>query len=162
MLWFHFTHFVILLISFVLVKSYLMLFLILVVLLSTCLKRNQVILYRSIAVAEVLCRLSSKCICKSVFSEASHLLSPLQFGVGVSFGCEAIVHSVSSIQSYNSFPPDYKWILQVNEIRSQIPSVAAWMECCYSSRLFLHLGRHIILSCCGVQQGDPLGTLGLL
>ena len=46
------------------------------------------------------------------------------------------------------------------KIRSRIPSMAAWMECCYGSQPFLHLDRHTILSCCGVQQGDPLGPLG--
>ena len=46
------------------------------------------------------------------------------------------------------------------EIRSQILSMAAWMECLYGSQTFLHLGRHTILSCFGVQQGDPLGPLG--
>ena len=34
------------------------------------------------------------------------------------------------------------------------------VESCYGAQLFLHLGEHSILSCCGVQQGDPLGPLG--
>ena len=34
------------------------------------------------------------------------------------------------------------------------------MECCYGAQPFLHLGDHTILSCCGVQQSDPLGPLG--
>ena len=34
------------------------------------------------------------------------------------------------------------------------------MECCCGSQPLLHLGTHIIHSCCGVQQGDPLGPLG--
>ena len=46
------------------------------------------------------------------------------------------------------------------EIRRRIPSLAAWMESCYSCQPFLHLGEHSLLSCCGVQQGDPLGPLG--
>ena len=45
------------------------------------------------------------------------------------------------------------------EIRARIPSMAAWLECCYGSQTLLHLGDHTILSCCGVQQGDPLGPL---
>ena len=45
------------------------------------------------------------------------------------------------------------------EIRDRIPSMAPWMECCYSSQPILHLGKHSIISCCGVQQGDPLGPL---
>ena len=34
------------------------------------------------------------------------------------------------------------------------------MEACYSSQPLLHLGLDTICSCCGVQQGDLLGTLG--
>ena len=46
------------------------------------------------------------------------------------------------------------------EIWSRIPSIAAWMESCYGQQPILHLSSHSILSCCGVQQGDPLGSLG--
>ena len=46
------------------------------------------------------------------------------------------------------------------EIRSRLPSLATWMECCYGSKPILHLEDQTILSCCGVQQGDPLGPLG--
>lgn len=42
--------------------------------------------------------------------------------------------------------------IMFEEIHSRIPSIAAWMECCYGSQAFLHLGRQTILSCCG-----PLG-----
>lgn len=34
------------------------------------------------------------------------------------------------------------------------------MESCYGGWSILHLGKEKILSCCGVQQGDPLGPLG--
>ena len=34
------------------------------------------------------------------------------------------------------------------------------MECCYSCQPLLLLGKESIHSCCGVQQGDPLGPLG--
>ena len=34
------------------------------------------------------------------------------------------------------------------------------MESCYSGQPFLHFGKDIIHSCCGVQHGDPLGLLG--
>ena len=34
------------------------------------------------------------------------------------------------------------------------------MESCYSSQVLLCLGQDTILSCCGVQQGDPLSPLG--
>ena len=34
------------------------------------------------------------------------------------------------------------------------------MESCYSSQPLLRLGEDTLLSCSGVQQGDPLGPLG--
>ena len=46
------------------------------------------------------------------------------------------------------------------ELRSRLPGLSAWMESCYSCQPFLHLGKDTIHSCCGVQQGDPLGPLG--
>ena len=47
-----------------------------------------------------------------------------------------------------------------DDIRARIPSSAGWMESGYSSQPYLHLGSDTILSCCGVQQGDPFGPLG--
>ena len=46
------------------------------------------------------------------------------------------------------------------EFRRRIPSLSAWIESCYSSQPLLYLGSDTINSCCGVQQGDPLGPLG--
>ena len=46
------------------------------------------------------------------------------------------------------------------EVRSNIPSLSHWIECSYGSQPFLLLDDKIIKSCCGVQQGDPLGPLG--
>ena len=46
---------------------------------------------RPIAVGEVLRRMTSKCISRAVQGEAFKALTPLQVGVGVPVGCEAIV-----------------------------------------------------------------------
>ena len=46
------------------------------------------------------------------------------------------------------------------ELRLRIPGVSAWMEACYHTQPPLFLGSYSIHSCCGVQQGDPLGPLG--
>ena len=130
---------------------------------------------RPIAVGEVLRRLTSKCVVRAVQSEAVTILSPLQVGVGVSAGCEAIVHSLASILNDGSILPESRCTLLVDfsnafnsidrglmfeEARARIPSMSSWLECCYSSQPLLLLGEHSILSCCGVQQGDPLGPLG--
>ena len=45
-------------------------------------------------------------------------------------------------------------------MRSRLPSITSWMECSYGSQPSLLLDNLPILSCCGVQQGDPLGPLG--
>ena len=47
---------------------------------------------RPIAVGEVLRRLTSKCLSRAVQSDSSDVLTPLQVGVGVKGGCEAVVH----------------------------------------------------------------------
>ena len=51
--------------------------------------------HRPIAVGEVLRRLTSKCLSTAVRAEVIHILTPLQVGVGVRGGCEAIIHSVA-------------------------------------------------------------------
>ena len=130
---------------------------------------------RPIAIGEVLRRLISKCVARAVQSEAVSFLSPLQVGVGIPGGCEAIVHSLASLLNDCSIPPESRCTLLVDfsnafnsidrglmfeEARARIPSMSSWLECCYGSQPVLFLGEHTILSCCGVQQGDPLGPLG--
>ena len=59
-----------------------------------------------IAVGEVLRHLTSKCVSRAVQAEAISALSPLQVGVGISVGCEAIVHSVASLLDDATIPPE--------------------------------------------------------
>lgn len=130
---------------------------------------------RPIAIGEVLHRLISKCLARMSRSAASHILSPLQLGVGVHAGCEAIIHATSSILEDPSIAPNDRWVLQVDfsnafnsidrnsmfaQFRSCLPKLSAWMESCYSFQLILHFGNWTILSSYGVQCGDPLGPLG--
>ena len=131
---------------------------------------------RPIAVGEVLRRLSSKCISKAVRSEAFKVLTPLQVGVGVQAGWESIIiHAVSLVQEDSNISPELKWILLLDfskafnnitresmfqEVRARIPSMSAWLEMCYGAQPLLQFGDYTILSCSGVQQGDPLGPLG--
>ena len=78
------------------------------------------------------------------------------------------------MQENSNINPERKWTLLLDfsnafnsisrekmfkEVRSHIPSMAAWLECCYGAQPLLHLEDHTILSCSGVQQGDPLGPL---
>ena len=100
---------------------------------------------------------------------------PLQLGVGVPVGCEAIVNSVDRVLEDPGIQPDTRWTLLLDfsnafnsvsrevlfrEVRARLPSMSAWIECCYSPQALLTLGSSTIYSCCGVQQGDPLGPLG--
>ena len=45
------------------------------------------------------------------------------------------------------------------EVSTRIPSLAAWLECCYGPQPLLHFDDHAILSRCGVKQRDSLGPL---
>ena len=130
---------------------------------------------RFIVVGEVLRQLISKCISCSVHSEATGYLSPLQVDGGIPCGCEAFIHSVRDISNDGSISSDSKFLLLVDfsnafnsinikcmfkEAHRRIPSLSAWLERCYRSQSLLHFGDTKIPSCCGVQQGDPLGPLG--
>ena len=129
--------------------------------------------HRPIAVGEVLRRLVSKCLATHTRHLALTIQSPLQLGVGVKGGCEAIVHAVTQLLSptldnnhwtllldfsnaFNSINREAMFI----EFRRKLPGISAWMESCYSQQPRLLLGSNVIKSCCGVQQGDPLGPLG--
>ena len=129
--------------------------------------------HRPIAIGEVLRRLVSKCLASLVRQPVLCLLAPLQLGVSVQGGCEAIVHATSQLMT--SLPGNQCWTLLLDftnafnninreamfvECRRRLPGLSAWLESCYSCHPLLHLGKDVIHSCCGVQQGDPLGPLG--
>ena len=139
--------------------------------LLACRKKNGG--HRPIAVGEVLRRLVSKCLAIQTRPAILSILSPLQLGVGVRGGCEAIVHAVSKLLA--SAPADRCRTLLLDfsnafncvnreamfaEFRRHLPGLSSWMESCYSCQPILYLGNSTIRSCCGVQQGDPLGPLG--
>ncbi|GJX99628.1 hypothetical protein Tco_0356647 [Tanacetum coccineum] len=72
-----------------------------------------------------------------------------QFGVSVHGGCDAVLHSVNMlIESKGN-----------EETRERCPSIAPWVEFCYSQPARLYYDDFILWSCQGVQQGDPLGPL---
>ena len=69
---------------------------------------------RPIAVGEVLRRLTSKCVSRAVQADTITTLSPLQVGVAVPGGCEAVVHSVVSLINDSTIPPDSRCFLLVD------------------------------------------------
>ena len=76
------------------------------------------------AVGEVLRRLTSKCATRSVQSDALEFLAPLQLGVGVPAGCEAIVYAVSSCLEDTGIPPENRLGLLVDFSKRSILSAA--------------------------------------
>ena len=122
----------------------------------------------------MLRRLTSKCLSRAVQSDSVDVLTPLQVGVGVKAGCEAVVHSVAHIIERGDLPLLSRWILLIDssnafncvsrqhmfrETCARLPGLSSWVEFCYSTESHLFFGDHSLLSCCGVQQGDPLGPL---
>ena len=118
--------------------------------------------------------LTSKCVSSAVAPAIAEKLKPLQLGVGVPGGREAIIHAVSAIFHDPHTTTDKKWILQVDmrnafnlidretifkEVRQHLPEIAPWVEYSYGSQPPLQFGTGTILSCMGVHQGDPLGSL---
>ena len=88
-------------------------------------------------------------------------------------GCKFIVHAINSVQKDSNINPKGKWTLLLHfsnafnsiscgkmlwEVRAHIPSMVAWLECCYGTHPLFHLRDCTILSHCGVQQGYPLGS----
>ena len=108
-----------------------------------------------IAVGELLWWLTSNCISRVVRVEASNILFPLQVGVGVPMGCEPVVHAMNIVQDDPQIPSGAKWSLLLDfsntfncdnrevmfwEVRTCIPSISAWMECCSGAQPLLHFG----------------------
>ena len=107
------------------------------------------------AVGDVLRRLTSKCLAYSVSQKAAQLLRPLQFGVGVRGGCEAVVHATRATLAREDVLPSQKWSLQVDfengfnlnnrtkmieAIRQYFPELSPWVECSYGTTSFLVFG----------------------
>ena len=47
----------------------------------------------------------------------------------------------------------------LQEVRDHFPQLARWTTWCYGQPTRLQFGARTLESCCGVQQGDPLGPL---
>ena len=125
---------------------------------------------RPIAVGNLLRRVVGRCVARSLADRAAKHLFPLQTGVGVRGGCEAIVHAArATMEKY----PD-KWLLQVDfinafncadrgstlaEVARLFPEMLAWCNTCYGQPSHLQYGKTRILSTSGWHQGDALAAL---
>nr|GEY08214.1 putative reverse transcriptase domain-containing protein [Tanacetum cinerariifolium] len=128
---------------------------------------------RPIVVGTIWRRLVSKVAMKGVGKEMSKYLSDFQFGVGVSGGAEAILHSVNRVLSEyhndgslamltvdfsNAFNLVDRSALR-HEVRVKCPSISLWVNFLYGQASRLYIGDTHIWSATEVQQGDPLGPL---
>lgn len=130
---------------------------------------------RPIAVGETWRRLTSKYAAAAVTQSVSARLDPLQLGVGIPNGTEAIIHTTQAMVERHGtngdmvlFKVDYENAFNLvdrsamlREVRRHCPQIAAWVEYTYATAplLFANEGKHVLHSVRGVQQGDPLGPL---
>jgi hypothetical protein len=123
---------------------------------------------RPIAVGEVIRRLVAKCLMARVRQPAQALLAPLQLGVSVKGGAEAMVHTFRPLITHHldaAVSPDWA-LLQVafsNAFNSDhLRALGPWVTWCYDSPSHLFYEGDIVCSSnrgAQAQQGDPLGPL---
>ncbi|GJT75783.1 hypothetical protein Tco_1042508 [Tanacetum coccineum] len=137
---------------------------------------------RPIVVGSVWRHLVSKVSTVMIGNSLNGYLDDLQFGVGVSGGGEAILHTVnrlSEVQNYNSTllspQSSFRWSdvsilmllvdfknafnlvdreVMLKEVLLRCPTISRWVEFCYSNPARLYYGEHILRSC---QGGDAKG-----
>ena len=129
---------------------------------------------RPIAIGEVLRRLISKCCVRRVNSAASSYLQPLQLGVSVRYGAEAILHSFNrlirdetrcdenTVLALVDFSNAFNRVNRnsiLREVFQHFPQLFGWTQYSYGSKAKLFVGENVIEASSGVQQGDPLGPL---
>ena len=100
-------------------------------------------------------------------------LQPLQVGVGVPRGTEAIVHSVQRYVAHHEHSADHV-VAQVDlsnafnqvsrhavlaQVEAVCPSILPWVAYTLGCRSHLYFGEYLLSSSSGVQQGDPLGPM---
>jgi len=129
---------------------------------------------RPIAIGEIWRRLASRLANNHIVSITSDYLQPLQVGVKVPDGAVAAVRAVrKALEQLGS--DRTKVMLKIDfanafnlasrekifeAVRQHAPAISAWVEFCYDQQAMLYVnGGGTLLSCVGVQQGDPLGPV---
>jgi len=128
---------------------------------------------RPIAVGAIWRRLVSKVAMRGVRKDMAKYLGDFQYGVGISNGAEAVLHSANRF--LNEFHSDGSLAMLtvdftnafnlvdrstlLREVRTRCPSISLWVDFLYGQSARLYVGDDHILSTTGVQQGDPLGPL---
>ena len=125
---------------------------------------------RPIAVGNILRRLTSKCFSYGMAVRAANILCPLQMGVAVRGGLEALIHTVRELveqeedlmflqvdleNAFNFVDQD----LAFREVEEHFPDMLQWVLTCYGQQAVLTFGSSVIYSKTGFHQGDPLASL---
>ena len=125
---------------------------------------------RPIVSGNIFKRIISKAAVAHITSEIVMHLQPLQFGVGIKGGCEAIIHACNNIIRQANLPNDFVMASvdfenafnRVNRqkmfdfVRKHFPSISNYVERTYGISSELLYGEFIVSASSGVQQGDPL------
>lgn len=125
-----------------------------------------------IAVGNTRRRLAAKIISARVQAYVGELLRPIQVGYGSPNGCEAAVHAVGNfIESFsqsshvlikldfrNAFNSARRDVL-IKVIKQYLPNYYGYFRQSYYESSYLLSEAETIMSSCGIQQGDPLGSL---
>jgi hypothetical protein len=122
---------------------------------------------RPIAVGEVLRRLISKCCVHAVVKDISAILSPLQLGVGIQFGAEAILHSLNrshlddtdnhtdTVIACLDFKNAFNMVDRSNffvQVSKFCPTILAWVQYTYGTGATIFSEKDIIIGSAGVNK----------
>lgn len=129
---------------------------------------------RPVAVGETLRRVISSILTTRVRDRARENPAPLQVGVAISGGCEAMEHPTRRVVRRLHEDPT-QGLLKIDlknafnlvnrnsflaETRQHLPELYKWTEYCYAEdHPHLWVGDWMLRSVLGAQQGDPLGPL---
>ena len=128
---------------------------------------------RPIAIGCILRRIIGRAIAATHRAAWEEYFSPIQFGVGVRNGAALVVHTIQALvaadptcvvaesDKRNAFN-EVRRDKMAAEVLAHFPEIANWFNLCYANPSYLsHFtpdGTITILSCQGVQQGDPLSS----
>jgi hypothetical protein len=127
---------------------------------------------RPIAIGEVLRRMVCRYLARKHGLEGAAYLSPLQVGVAVQGGAEAVTRGLSYLFHHHKRDADVATVSldgrnafnvigrenMLNQVRQHFPALARIAYFLYSGATVLYFGqRGLIMSLCGTHQGCPLG-----
>ena len=128
---------------------------------------------RPLACGDPIRRLVAKCFCVAGKEEISKSFAGRNYGVGCPGGVEVVAHSLRDCLNKHKgsklgllkidFRNAFNMVKRSHFVKAaceMFPAMSSWTEWCYGeASMLLYDHEHIIESCAGVQQGDPLGPL---